>query len=128
MGNDSSRRVVVFNYKYTYRKVNRNLLALCSILSDDFNYLDFKCIKDSLKFDKTKTPCQTMMNNLMAAMQTKLHQVFLDSRINSIRTVEINIQESFTYFARRLDAFVSELPPGKQKEYRFSLLFVDDLF
>ena len=78
---------------------------------------DFKCIKDSLTFDKTKTPCQTMMNNLMAAMQTKLHQVFLDSRINSTRTVEINIQESFTYFARRLDAFVSELPPVLQAHH-----------
>ena len=73
-----------------------------------------KDVKSSLTFDVTKTPGKKMMENLMAAMQTKLHQLFLHPTVNSIRTVEINLQESFVYFARRFDAFVSELPPRKQ--------------
>ena len=73
-----------------------------------------KDVKNSLTFDVTKTPGKKMMENLMAAMQTKLHQLFLDPTVNSIRTVEINLQDSFVYFARRFDAFVSELPPRKQ--------------
>ena len=73
-----------------------------------------KDVKNILTFDVTKTPGKKMMENLMAAMQTKLHQLFLDPTLNSIRTVEINLQDSFVYFARRFDAFVSELPPRKQ--------------
>ena len=54
-----------------------------------------KDVKNSLTFDVTKTPGKKMMENLMAAMQTKLHQLFLDPTVNSIRTVEINLQDSF---------------------------------
>lgn len=58
-----------------------------------------------------------MMRSLMAALQTKIHQIFLDSELNSNLTVEENLSDSFGYIARRFHAYVTELPQGKRRYF-----------
>ena len=72
-----------------------------------------KNMQKTLTFDQTKTPGIKIFQNVLAAMQSKFHEIFVDCKINSILTVEENLLELFDYLARRLDAFVSELPYGK---------------
>ena len=74
-------------------------------------------MKRTLKFDQVKTPGTNIMGNLKAALQAKFHKIFLHRTINSILTVEKNLQELFEYLAERFDAFVSELPPRELREY-----------
>lgn len=93
-------------------RVNSCVKIIC-LLKWRFFYRDPKDMRNSLKYDISSNPGKNMMQCLKFALQTKLHQLFLDPKINSMQTVATNVRECFTYFIRRMDAMVSELPPGK---------------
>ncbi|XP_028417491.1 telomerase reverse transcriptase-like [Dendronephthya gigantea] len=90
----------------------------------------FEDIKNSLKYDTSRKPGENMFKCLKFALQTKLHQLFLDPKINCVRTIETNVRECFTYFIRRMDAMVSELPPATQahRNPEFFLRSMDEIF
>lgn len=88
------------------------------IISDNFLLpAGLENMKRTLTFDQVKNPGINILKNLMAAMQAKFHEIFLQRAINSIPTVEKNVQELFAYLANRFDAFISELPPSKLREH-----------
>ncbi|XP_053571738.1 telomerase reverse transcriptase [Bombina bombina] len=76
------------------------------------DYSSYACtsIRSSLTFCQSATAGKIMREKLIRVLKLKCHSIFLDLKVNSLRTVCINIYKIFLLQAYRFHACVLQLP------------------
>uniref|UniRef100_G3UNU2 Telomerase reverse transcriptase n=1 Tax=Meleagris gallopavo TaxID=9103 RepID=G3UNU2_MELGA len=94
------------------------LISWCGLLLDmqtlevycDYSSYAFTSIRSSLSFNSSRIAGKNMKCKLTAVLKLKCHPLFLDLKINSLKTVLINIYKIFLLQAYRFHACVLQLP------------------
>uniref|UniRef100_A0A669P3Q5 Telomerase reverse transcriptase n=1 Tax=Phasianus colchicus TaxID=9054 RepID=A0A669P3Q5_PHACC len=94
------------------------LISWCGLLLDmqtlevycDYSSYAFTSIRSSLSFNSSRIAGKNMKCKLTAVLKLKCHPLLLDLKINSLKTVLINIYKIFLLQAYRFHACVLQLP------------------
>ncbi|OXB66339.1 hypothetical protein ASZ78_003730 [Callipepla squamata] len=94
------------------------LISWCGLLLDvqtlevycDYSSYAFTSIRSSLSFNSSRIAGKNMKYKLSAVLKLKCHPLLLDLKINSLKTVLINIYKIFLLQAYRFHACVLQLP------------------
>ncbi|XP_021243902.1 telomerase reverse transcriptase isoform X2 [Numida meleagris] len=94
------------------------LISWCGLLLDvqtlevycDYSSYAFTSIRSSLSFNSSRIAGRNMKCKLTAVLKLKCHPLLLDLKINSLKTVLINIYKIFLLQAYRFHACVLQLP------------------
>ncbi|XP_065523856.1 telomerase reverse transcriptase isoform X1 [Lathamus discolor] len=101
---------------------NCPVIPWCGLLFDiqtlevycDYSSYSYTSIRSSLSFNSSRTAGKNMKYKLTAVLKLKCHSLFLDLKINNLRTVLVNIYQIFLLQAYRFHACVLQLPFNQQ--------------
>ncbi|XP_048193287.1 telomerase reverse transcriptase-like [Perognathus longimembris pacificus] len=112
------------------------LFPWCGLLLDtqtlevfcDYSSYAQTSMRSSLTFHRGLRAGRSMRHKLLGVLRLKCHSIFLDLKVNSLRTVCINVYKIFLLQAYRFHACVLQLPfdQGVRKNPSFFLSVISD--
>ncbi|PLW52927.1 hypothetical protein PCANC_05728 [Puccinia coronata f. sp. avenae] len=84
-------------------------------------------LSDTLTVDITKTPGQLFCQRMYQSVRVRIHAIYLDSKLNSMQTVLLNIYQAFRLVAAKYVAYVVEWGADTVRGWKFFHAVIEKL-
>jgi len=85
----------------------------------DYTRYHGNAMRASLTIQRSKNPGATLWNKMAKLIKYRCHPLTLDTNINSLSTVHLNVYQAFLFISIKFHLYVKNLPQGPEKNPSF---------